>query len=152
MIVTSLCFLSLPSFFSTVTPGQLPTNWLEPVSALNKVVLPQLGLPARAILISIYQLSSLRLAKANRNFIKIRDFSRRICKSELLNLNHFSIGFSERKFIISYSNFNRISERSNFSDVNFNTLCDAHIHNSAFDSTFTVKLNNLYGFTYFCLF
>ena len=30
---------------------QLPTNWLEPVSALNSVVLPQFGLPARAILI-----------------------------------------------------------------------------------------------------
>ena len=34
----------------TVTPGQLPTYWLEPVRALNSVVLPQLGLPARAIL------------------------------------------------------------------------------------------------------
>ena len=38
------------AFFSTVTPGQLPTNWLEPVSALNSVVFPQFGLPARAIL------------------------------------------------------------------------------------------------------
>ena len=38
-----------PSFFSTVTPGQLPTYWLEPVRALNRVVLPQLGLPARAM-------------------------------------------------------------------------------------------------------
>ena len=36
--MTSLCFFSLPSFFSTVTPGQFPTNWLEPVSALNRVV------------------------------------------------------------------------------------------------------------------
>ena len=45
--------LALPSFFSTVTPGQFPTNWLEPVSALNRVVLPLFGLPARAILISI---------------------------------------------------------------------------------------------------
>ena len=26
MITTSSCFFSLPSFFSTVTPGQLPTN------------------------------------------------------------------------------------------------------------------------------
>ena len=39
---------AVPSFFSTVTPGQLPTYWLEPVRALNRVVLPQLGLPARA--------------------------------------------------------------------------------------------------------
>ena len=49
MIVTSLSNFNLPSFFSTVTPGQLPTNWLEPVSALNNVVLPQFGLPASAI-------------------------------------------------------------------------------------------------------
>ena len=53
VMVTSLCFFSLPSFFSTVTPGQLPTYWLAPVRALNNVVLPQLGLPARAILISM---------------------------------------------------------------------------------------------------
>lgn len=36
-------------FFSTVTPGQFPTVWCDPVKALNKVVLPQLGLPASAI-------------------------------------------------------------------------------------------------------
>ena len=43
-------------FFSTVTPGQFPTNWLEPVSALNNVVLPQLGLPAKAIFIDMLRL------------------------------------------------------------------------------------------------
>ena len=43
---------ALPSFFSTVTPGQLPTYWLEPVRALKRVVLPQLGLPTRASFIS----------------------------------------------------------------------------------------------------
>ena len=43
---------AVPSFFSTVTPGQLPTYWLEPVRALNRVVLPQLGLPTRASFIS----------------------------------------------------------------------------------------------------
>ena len=48
-MVTPSCFFSLPSFFSTVTPGQLPTNWLEPVSALNRVVLPLFGFPASAI-------------------------------------------------------------------------------------------------------
>ena len=32
MMTTSSRFFSLPSFFSTVTPGQLPTNWFEPVS------------------------------------------------------------------------------------------------------------------------
>ena len=41
-----------PSFFSTVTPGQLPTYWLEPVRALNRVVFPQFGLPTRASFIS----------------------------------------------------------------------------------------------------
>ena len=39
---------AVPSFFSTVTPGQLPTYWFEPVKALKRVVLPQLGLPAKA--------------------------------------------------------------------------------------------------------
>ena len=29
-----------PVFFSTVTPGQLPTCWLLPVSWLKRVVLP----------------------------------------------------------------------------------------------------------------
>ena len=37
-----------PSRRSTVTPAQLPTCWLCPVSRLNRVVLPQLGLPASA--------------------------------------------------------------------------------------------------------
>ncbi|CBL37016.1 hypothetical protein CL3_32930 [butyrate-producing bacterium SM4/1] len=41
------CPFSLP--FSTVTPGQFPTNWLEPVKALNSVVLPQFGFPASTI-------------------------------------------------------------------------------------------------------
>ena len=50
---TSLRPFSTPSFFSTVTPGQLPTYWLEPVRSLNSVVLPQFGLPASAILIAI---------------------------------------------------------------------------------------------------
>ena len=52
-MTTSLWPLRRPSFFSTVTPGQLPTYWLEPVRSLNSVVLPQFGLPASAILIAI---------------------------------------------------------------------------------------------------
>ena len=52
-MTTSLRPFSLPSFFSTVTPGQLPTYWLEPVRLLNRVVLPQFGLPASAILMSM---------------------------------------------------------------------------------------------------
>ncbi|GBU27969.1 hypothetical protein R84B8_01524 [Treponema sp. R8-4-B8] len=51
--VTSLWPLSFPSFFSTVTPGQFPTNWFEPVRALKSVVLPLFGFPASAILIDI---------------------------------------------------------------------------------------------------
>ena len=50
-ITTSLCPARTPSFFSTVTPGQLPTYCAAPVSELNNVVLPQLGFPASAILI-----------------------------------------------------------------------------------------------------
>ena len=33
--------LKNPSFLSTVTPGQFPTCWLDPVKALKRVVLPQ---------------------------------------------------------------------------------------------------------------
>ena len=57
-MMTSLWPFSLPSFFSTVTPGQLPTYWLEPVRALNRVVLPQFGLPASAILMFMVFLPS----------------------------------------------------------------------------------------------
>ena len=39
------------SFLSTVTPAQFPTFSLRPVRALNIVVLPELGLPVKAILI-----------------------------------------------------------------------------------------------------
>ena len=53
-MVTSAWPFSLPSFFSTVTPGQLPTYWLDPVSWLNSVVFPQFGLPASAIVIAIF--------------------------------------------------------------------------------------------------
>ncbi|OPZ23045.1 MAG: hypothetical protein BWZ03_00655 [bacterium ADurb.BinA186] len=42
------CLIRGPDFFSTVTPGQLPINWFEPVRALKRVVLPELGLPTRA--------------------------------------------------------------------------------------------------------
>ena len=45
------CFLIRASFLSTVTPAQLPTFSLRPVRALYMVVLPELGLPAKAILI-----------------------------------------------------------------------------------------------------
>ena len=38
-----------PSAFSTVFPGQLPVCCLSPVRALNTVLLPVLGLPARAM-------------------------------------------------------------------------------------------------------
>ena len=37
-----------PSLRSTVTPGKLPTCWLDPVSWLNSVVLPQFWLPTSA--------------------------------------------------------------------------------------------------------
>ena len=46
--VASLWPRITPSLRSTVTPGKLPTCWLEPVSWLNRVVLPQFWLPASA--------------------------------------------------------------------------------------------------------
>ena len=49
--------LSGPSLRPTVTPAQLPTFSFIPVSALNMVVLPLLGLPAKAILIIYTPLS-----------------------------------------------------------------------------------------------
>ena len=58
---TSPCPRSFPSFFSTVTPGQLPTYWLDPVRSLNMVVLPQLGFPARAMVMLIILLTPLSL-------------------------------------------------------------------------------------------
>jgi len=38
----------LATFFSTVTPGQLPTYSVLPVIALKSVVFPELGFPAKA--------------------------------------------------------------------------------------------------------
>ena len=46
--VASACPRTWPSLRSTVTPGKLPTCWLEPVSWLKRVVFPQFWLPARA--------------------------------------------------------------------------------------------------------
>ena len=38
-----------PTFFSTVTPGKLPTFCFKPVSALNNEDLPLLGFPVNTI-------------------------------------------------------------------------------------------------------
>ena len=43
-----LSFVYLPDLRATVTPGQLPTYWLEPVKILNVDVLPEFGLPTKA--------------------------------------------------------------------------------------------------------
>ncbi len=48
VISVSVCPFITPLFLSTVTPGKLPTCWLEPVSLLNNVVFPQFWFPARA--------------------------------------------------------------------------------------------------------
>ena len=65
-MTTSFLPFKRPSFFSTVTPGQLPTYWLLPVRSLNMVVLPQLGFPARAILMLMALLPPLKmLAQTN---------------------------------------------------------------------------------------
>ena len=52
------------SFLSTVTPAQFPTFSLLPVRALYIVVLPLLGLPARATLILIKSLLYVRKASS----------------------------------------------------------------------------------------
>ena len=49
--VQSFCPRTGPDFWSTVTPGKLPTCWFEPVSWLKSVVLPQFWLPASAKII-----------------------------------------------------------------------------------------------------
>lgn len=50
-IVTFELLRALPIFVSTVTPARLPVRRVLPVSELNNVVLPLLGLPTNAILI-----------------------------------------------------------------------------------------------------
>lgn len=49
--------LTDPSFFSTVTPGQFPTYSTLPVMALNSVVFPLFGFPAKAIFMMLLLLS-----------------------------------------------------------------------------------------------
>ena len=44
------------SFFSTVTPAQLPTFSFRPVRALYMVVLPEFGLPVKAMRMGIFLL------------------------------------------------------------------------------------------------
>ena len=41
---------TFPVCFSTVTPGKFPVFWFNPVSALNSVDFPLLGLPTSATL------------------------------------------------------------------------------------------------------
>jgi hypothetical protein len=50
--VLELLNLNEPVFFSTVVPGKFETLWFKPVNALNKLVLPQFGLPTSATVIS----------------------------------------------------------------------------------------------------
>ena len=68
------------SFFSTVTPAQLPTFSFRPVSALNMVVLPLLGLPVNAILmlnfssiLYLFYYLSLKLSFANKSYLLLTD-------------------------------------------------------------------------------
>ena len=51
-----------PVLFSTVTPGQFATICLEPVNALNILVLPTLGFPRSAILIFFDSIASARFS------------------------------------------------------------------------------------------
>jgi hypothetical protein len=52
------CLNTVPSFFSTVTPGQLPTFCRVPVMRLKMVVLPELGFPANAIVNRLWDMTT----------------------------------------------------------------------------------------------
>ena len=52
-MMTSSAPLRRPSFFSTVNARPVAHELVQTVRSLNMVVLPQFGLPARAILMAI---------------------------------------------------------------------------------------------------
>ena len=76
-MITSLCPERMPSFFSTVTPGQFPTYCSDPVSALKSVVLPLFGLPARAIF-RLLAISNLLFKKNCRPYTASTSMSRAV--------------------------------------------------------------------------
>ena len=61
----------------------------------------------------------------------------------LLNLDHFGIGFSERKLIAANRDLHRVAQRRNLTDVDLHALGDAHVHDAALDRAFAMELDNL---------
>ena len=116
MAMGSAHFLYVPSRLSTVTPGQLPTCAVLPVRLLNNVVLPQLGLPAKANLFIL-----------------------------LGYLHQHANGFrlTQGKFVSAQRHFNWVAERCALTHVNFRTGRNTHIEQTAFDFAFAGnRLNN----------
>ena len=126
-MMTSLSPFSLPSFFSTVTPGQLPTYWLEPVRLLNRVVLPQFGLPANAILIAIH--------------IPLSMFSRFWAGKAaiLLDLDHLGVSLTNAQLVVAHGQLHGVAQRCDLTDVDLDTLGQAHVHDAALDRAFAVQ-------------
>ena len=71
VMVTSLLPFSFPSFFSTVTPGQFPTNCAAPVRALNMVVLPQFEMCIRDSLLRVAGHLGMRIQKGTLGIAQI---------------------------------------------------------------------------------
>ena len=66
-----------------------------------------------------------------------------------LDFYHFRIGLTERELIASYRYLNRISERSDFSHIDLNTLGNAHVHDPALYRALSAELYDLYGLAHF---
>ena len=68
-----------------------------------------------------------------------------------LNLDHISVRLAERKLVSAHSNFDRVAERCNLADVNFDAFGNTHVHDATLDRTLAVKLYDFYGISDLCL-
>ena len=64
----------------------------------------------------------------------------------LFDLDLFCICLTQRELISAHSKLDRVAQRSNLTDRHRDTLRNAHIHNSASDRAFAIKLNDLKNF------
>src|SRR5699024_9207317 len=154
MMDTSLCPFRRPSFFSTVTPGQLPTNCADPVSALKSVVLPQLGLPANAIVIGMIDFPSFQkfpqaLVLPNSIFKETGGSSPRLPRfcSCSAHLDHLSVSLAQAQLITADVYFNGISQRCNLPHEDLCPLGNAHIHDAPAHSALAMELVYHHGFS-----
>ena len=148
-----LADFNLPSFFSTVTPGQFPTYWFAPVRALNMVVLPQFGLPANAILIAIFHPPIFlhlcchcpHSGRTATGFCQCFAYTSGKTFIPPLNCNDFDtfrIVSSQRQFISTDRDLDRITERRYFTNVDLAVFGNAHVHDSAAECALSVDLYN----------